>query len=108
MTAQGINVLVVEDNPAALYVYRELLAAWAFVPHTAHNGLAALVEIRRAKPDIVLSDLEMPGMNGYELLAIVRRVYPDIRTIAMSGSYPGEEIPDGVLADAFYPKGTAS
>ena len=108
MTAQGIHVLIVEDNPAAREGYRQLLAVWGFETRTAHNGLAALVEIRCVRPDIVLTDLEMPGMNGYELLTILRRIYPAIRLIAMSGSCSGYEIPPGVLADAFYPKGCGS
>lgn len=105
---QGMQVLVVEDNPATRHGYKELLRVWGFEPRTAHNGLEALVEIRHARPQIVLSDLEMPGMNGYELLTILRRIYPEIRVVAMSGSYAGNEIPRGVFADAFYPKGAGS
>lgn len=105
MAVQGIRVLVVEDDPVMRSAYREMLRTWGFVTQAVHNGLAALVEIRRARPDIVLSDLEMPEMNGYELLTIVRRLYPEIRAVAMSGSYSGESVPPGVTADAFYAKG---
>jgi len=108
MTAQRIQVLVVEDNPVTRNSYRELLQSWGFETRTAHNGIAALVEIRQARPDIVLSDLEMPEMNGSELLTILQRIYPEVRVVAMSGSYSGYEVPPGVRADAFYPKGTGS
>ena len=47
----------------------------------------------------------MPGMSGFELLIHVRRLFPAIKVIAMSGSFSGSEVPQGVLADAFYPKG---
>jgi CheY-like chemotaxis protein len=104
MTATGIDVLIAEDNPTTRFGYQQLLSRWGFITRTAHNGLAALVQLRMAKPDILLSDLEMPGMNGFELLAIVRRLYPEIRTVAMSGAFAGDQVPDGVCADAFYAK----
>lgn len=53
----------------------------------------------------MLSDLNMPGISGFELLSTVRRDYPLIRAIAMSGDYSGEAVPSGVDAEAFYEKG---
>jgi hypothetical protein len=49
----------------------------------------------------------MPGMSGFELLSVVRRRFPQIRTIAMSGVFLGNEAPSGVAADAFYHKGSS-
>jgi CheY-like chemotaxis protein len=106
MTIGKIDVLVVEDDPVTSRGYMELLSLWGFATRAAHNGIAALAQIRSTRPDILLSDLDMPGMNGYELLSIVRRRYPEIRTVAMSGAFGGEQIPPGVAAEAFYPKGT--
>jgi CheY-like chemotaxis protein len=56
-------------------------------------------------PIILLSDLNMPGMSGFELLSVVQRRFPSIRIIAMSGAFSGDEVPSGVAADAFYQKG---
>jgi len=67
--------------------------------------LAALVEINEEVPEILLSDLNMPGMSGFELLSVVRRRFPAIRVVAMSGAFAGDQVPDGVAADAFYEKG---
>jgi hypothetical protein len=50
----------------------------------------------------------MPGMSGFELLSVVRRRFPAIWTIAMSGSFSGDSVPPGVAADAFYEKGSHS
>jgi CheY-like chemotaxis protein len=108
MTSNGIQVLVVEDDPMTRRAYAELLSNWGFATRTAQNGLAALVEIHQAKPDILLSDLEMPGMNGYELLSIVRRLHPEIPLVAMSGGYASDCVPAGVTADAFYAKSAGS
>jgi hypothetical protein len=49
----------------------------------------------------------MPNMSGFELLSVVRRRFPAIRTIAMSGSFSGDEVPSGVAADGFYQKGSS-
>ena len=71
----------------------------------AADGLAALSEINEEVPEILLSDLNMPGMSGFELLSVVRRRFPAIRVVAMSGAFAGDQVPDGVAADAFYEKG---
>jgi hypothetical protein len=46
-------------------------------------------------------------MTGFELLMVVRRRFPAIRTVVMSGSFSGNEVPSGVAADAFYQKGSS-
>jgi CheY-like chemotaxis protein len=72
----------------------------------AADGFAALSEIRAELPDIILSDLYMPGMSGFELLSVVRRRFPAIPVVAMSSAFSGAEVPDGIAADAFYEKAT--
>jgi CheY-like chemotaxis protein len=74
---------------------------------TAEEGFSALRELREEIPDILLSDLNMPGMCGYELLRVVRRRFPTVQVIAMSGAFSGYEVPSGVAADAFYQKGSS-
>jgi hypothetical protein len=49
----------------------------------------------------------MPGMSGFELLSVVRRRFPAIRVIAMSGAFSGDAVQPGVAADAFYEKATS-
>lgn len=72
----------------------------------AEDGFSALAEIRREVPDVLISDLHMPRMSGFELLSVVQQRFPAIRTIAMSGAFWGDETPSGVAADAFYQKGS--
>jgi CheY-like chemotaxis protein len=71
----------------------------------AKDGFGALLQLRKMLPDVVVSDLNMPRMSGYELLSIVRRRFPQIMTVAMSGDYEGDTVPSGVIADGFFPKG---
>jgi CheY-like chemotaxis protein len=99
------DILVVDDNPALLAVLSEILGEEGNTVRTASEGFSALAEIRSRVPDILLSDLNMPGMSGFELLSIVRRRFPAIAVIAMSGAYSGTSIPLGIAADAFYAKG---
>ena len=65
------------------------------------HGFDALLQMERSLPSIVIFDLNMPEMSGFELLSVVRRRFPKISVIAMSGAYH----PGGVIADAFYAKG---
>jgi CheY-like chemotaxis protein len=85
-----------------------VLAELGYSVRSAEDALSALREIRQESPDILLSDLKMPGMSGFELLIMVRRMFPSIKVIATSGSFCGNEVPSGVLADAFYQKGSSA
>jgi CheY-like chemotaxis protein len=99
------SLLIVDDEPSIRLMLSELLAMDGYTTRSAEDGFSALAEIRREVPDLLLSDLNMPGMSGFELLRVVRRQFPSIRVIAMSGAFSGDEIPSGVSADAFYQKG---
>jgi CheY-like chemotaxis protein len=83
-----------------------LLESEGYEVSTAEDGLDALLQLKARAADIIISDLNMPHMSGFELLSVVRRRYPEIPVIAISGAYDsGENVPGGVIADAFYPKG---
>jgi len=75
---------------------------------TAANGYCALREIRQAIPTILLSDLHMPGLSGFELLSVVRRRFPAILVIAMSGAFVDDQVPSDVPADGFFLKGSST
>src|SRR5438045_8991462 len=73
---------------------------------TAKNGFDALFKLKEVViPDVIVSDLNMPRMSGFEFLSVVRRRFPKISVIASSGAYESRVVPTGVLADAFYAKG---
>ena len=98
------HLLLVEDEPTIRQLFAALLTAAGYSVSEAVDGFAALEEVRRKRPALILSDLNMPRMTGFELLSVVRRRFPAIRVIAMSGAFSGDTIPDGVSADAFYEK----
>jgi CheY-like chemotaxis protein len=70
----------------------------------AEDGFSALKQIGDAVPDILLSDLNMPRMSGFELLSVVRRRFPNVYVIAMTGLNRGGMMPEGIAADGFYQK----
>ncbi len=106
MPTHKTTLLLVEDDPALRYLLSTILGNSGYDVRSAHDGFTALVAIREEIPDILLSDLFMPGMSGFELLSVVRRRYPMIPVIAMSSAYSGPDVPNGVVADAFYEKAT--
>lgn len=108
MLNEKLDIVVADDNPVLIGVLSEIFLEYGHVVRPASGGFLALAEIRKRVPDILLSDLCMPGMSGYELLSVVRRRFPSIRVIAMSGAFTGEAVPTGVAADAFYAKGASS
>jgi CheY-like chemotaxis protein len=103
----GKRVLIVDDKEIIRTTTALVLAEMGYRTRTAEDGFSALRAIEEECPDILLSDLSMPGMSGFELLLLVRRDFPTIQVIAMSGAFYGSEVPSGILADAFHQKGSS-
>jgi len=100
------RVLVVDDEPMIREALSIMLTQGGYEVAKATDGFDALLQIKASLPDVIISDLNMPQMSGFEFLSIVRRRFPQIAVIAMSGAYAcGDSVPGGVIADAFYAKG---
>jgi len=67
------NVLVVDDDPVAVEMIAAFLPAPDYVVMRAYSGNDALVMVQRKRPDLILLDLTMPGMNGFEVVAALHR-----------------------------------
>lgn len=106
MPKSKIKLLIVDDELPLRTSLSQIFTEFQYVVRSAEDGVSALREIGQAAPDVILSDLNMSGMSGFELLSEVRVRFPAIRVIAMSGAFSGDGIPLGVAADAFYEKGT--
>ncbi|MGD0737843.1 MAG: response regulator [Terracidiphilus sp.] len=107
MPNKETRLLIVDDEPSIRMSLSSVLAEIGYRVRTAEDGMSALAELRSEVPDILLSDLNMPGMSGFELLSVVRRRFPAMKTIAMSGMFNGNEVPSGLAADGFYQKGSS-
>jgi len=84
---KGISVLVVEDDPDTLDLLDLGLGAVGATVQTAASAEAALALLQRWRPDVVLADIQLPGVDGFEFLELLR-ANPRLRTIpaaALSG-----------------------
>lgn len=70
--ANGIKVLLVDDDKMLVDLYRERLEIAGYKVEVCHNGEEGLKKIHESDPDIVLLDIMMPKINGYETLAAIK------------------------------------
>ncbi len=96
------TVLVVDDESGILQTLEILLRAEGFAPHVAQGGKAALERIPQLSPDIVLSDVRMPGVGGVEVLAAARAHDPDVPVILMTAQATLQTAMQAVNSGAFY------
>ncbi|HWY67370.1 MAG TPA: response regulator [Terriglobales bacterium] len=101
------RILIVDDDPSIRTMVATTLSVEGYEVATAENGFDALLQLKTKVPELIVSDLNMPQMSGFEFLSVIRRRFPEILVVAMSGAYEsGDAIPGGVIADAFYAKGS--
>jgi CheY-like chemotaxis protein len=99
------RVLVVDDDASIRKVMEAVLERHGYTVISAADGLEGLQALSKSLPDAVISDLNMPRMSGFEFLGIVRKRFPHIATIAMTGEYVAKDDSSRILADAFFEKG---
>jgi len=83
----SIDILVVDDDPAIREVLAEGLSECGYRCETAEDGRAALDRLRRAPCDLLISDIDMPRLDGVGLLREVRALAPDIDVILLTGMH---------------------
>jgi CheY-like chemotaxis protein len=82
---RGKSVLLVEDNPDTSEMIRRFLSFFGSQVEPAENGLEGIVKADMQRPDIILMDLEMPVLNGYEATRRLREQGFTGPIIAISG-----------------------
>ena len=105
MSSTTANLLIVDDDATLSACLSAVLGSFGYGVRTAADGFSALALLRQDVPDIIVSDLNMPGMSGFEFLSVVRRRFPAIPVVAMS-AVAAEGVPSGIAADTFYQKGS--
>ncbi len=85
------HVLVVEDSPTQATQIKLMLEDAEFQVTTAGNGMEAVDAIEKELPDVVVTDLEMPRMNGLQLVEAIRQQHPALPVILMT-AFGSEEI----------------
>ncbi|MCR5774059.1 MAG: response regulator, partial [Lachnospiraceae bacterium] len=84
--APDADILVVDDNPMNLNVIKGLLKGTKVFVSTASSGEECLKRIEDTRYDVILLDHMMPGMDGVETVAEIRKVYPDIPVYALTAN----------------------
>jgi chemosensory pili system protein ChpA (sensor histidine kinase/response regulator) len=77
---QALEILVVDDSVSIRQVVSRLMETQGWNVRTARDGIDALEKLRETKPDLIVLDIEMPRMNGYEFMSALR-VQPDYQDI---------------------------
>ena len=86
------RVLIVEDRPDVAQMLEMLLNMWGYESRVAYDGPTGLVAFRTYQPDVVLCDIGLPGMSGYDVARLMRKEPRQKRLllVAVTG-YGGEE-----------------
>jgi DNA-binding NtrC family response regulator len=85
------RIMVVEDDANSRSALAELLRLWGYQPETACDGTEALHKLTATHPTIIISDLQMPGLSGVELIKALRRSAPQVRCIVVTGTDSAEK-----------------
>lgn len=99
-TEERRTVLVVEDEPNTRKAMKALLDSEGYVVTTASGGLEALEQFDSVNPDVVVTDLRMPGMDGLELLRRIRSTHSDLPVIVVTAFGAIETAKDAIRAGA--------
>lgn len=87
-----MNILIVDDEPEVAEVLAKSLSRQGHSTFTANSGQEALARIEDAKVDAMFLDVSMPGMNGLEVLAEVKRRRPTLAVVVITGHATEHEI----------------
>ena len=79
------TILIVDDRREIRETLRQVLARCGYSVEIASNGQEAINQYRTIQPDVVLLDMFMPVMNGFDALFLMRQEFPNAKVIAVSG-----------------------
>jgi len=85
MEKYKLSVLIVEDDKLSLFMYTEFLKTVVSEVYSASNGFDGIRIFRNNKPDIVITDIMMPEMDGLEMIKKIKDIDPGVKAIMISG-----------------------
>jgi two-component system response regulator (stage 0 sporulation protein F) len=97
---QGPRILIVEDDPVAARVYGQYLKKGGFHVMVATDGHTGLQKVRQLRPDGVLLDIMLPGLNGVEVLKEIRATNPDLPVVVYTNGFVPLLVDEVVAAGA--------
>ena len=87
-----MNIMIVDDEPQVAEVLAKSLSRQGHKTTVVHSGEDALRIISNAAPDALFLDVSMPGINGLEVLAVVRRTRPQLAVVVITGHATADEV----------------
>ncbi len=93
------TILVIDDDPLILDVMREILELDNYAVETALSGVEGIEKHRKSPADLVITDLIMPHKDGISVISELKKDFPGLRIIAMTGTPKVEKIAEAVRAD---------
>jgi DNA-binding NtrC family response regulator len=96
----SVSILVVDDESMMRSLLERILTRDGYKVMSAEDGQDALRVLEAAPVDIIISDLKMPRMNGFELLKIVKQKYPGVAMIMMTAYGDTYTVKDALLLGA--------
>jgi len=95
-----MNILVVDDEPVIRIGLSRTLEMHDFVVDTANNGHVAIEMLQQKEYDLIITDLKMPGMSGFEVLSAVKTLQPEVPVIMITGFATVETAVEAMKAGA--------
>ena len=95
------RVMVVDDDAETLALLREVVGKEGYDVETAEDAETALLQLGEWQPDLIITDIHMPGMDGLALLAAVREKEPDIPVVLLTAFGSLKTAVDAIKAGAF-------
>ncbi len=87
MKSSDFTIMFAEDNSQIQKIYQKNFEQEGFKVVLVEHGARALAELKERKVDLLVTDLEMPGMNTLELFPILQKDYPRLPIIVVTGHY---------------------
>lgn len=96
----SVSILIVDDEEMMRNLLSKILSREGYRISSAEDGQTALETMGQEKIDIVISDMKMPRMNGFELLKVIKQEYPEVGVIIMTAYGDTYTVKDALLLGA--------
>jgi CheY-like chemotaxis protein len=87
MKCSDFTIMFAEDDPLSQKVYERAFVKDGYKVIMVEHGARAMAEMKEQKVDLLVTDMEMPGMNTLELFSVLKKDYPSLPVIVVTGHY---------------------